>query len=220
MAALMSFSLHAGVRRQNKLEQGLLENNREISALNAELEKLSLTDSLTGVYNRRHFETNAAVEFYKAVRLGVELNMAIIDIDYFKQYNDHFGHQAGDECLVRVADMLKNNFRRSCESVTRYGGEEFIILNQGDDHDNFLKRLQQLSAIIEESRIDNPGSKVSDSITISVGVGSTAKIYCESVDELLRAADGALYLAKGEGRNRVVVSRESNVNRFRAKTRL
>ncbi|NNL07168.1 MAG: GGDEF domain-containing protein [Gammaproteobacteria bacterium] len=216
MAALMSFSLHAGVRRQNKLEQGLLENNREISALNTELEKLSLTDSLTGLYNRRHFEANAGVEFCKTVRLGVDLNLAIIDIDYFKQYNDRFGHQAGDECLVRIADILKNNFRRSSEAVTRYGGEEFIILNQGDDYTNFLKRLEQLSAIIEESRIENPGSKVSDYITISTGVGSTVNIYCESVEELISAADRALYLAKGEGRNRVMEFKESNVNRFRA----
>ena len=88
MIALMSFSIYAGLRRQKKLEQGLLENNREICALNTELEKLSLTDSLTGLYNRRHFEANSATEFYKAERLGINLNIAIIDIDYFKQYND------------------------------------------------------------------------------------------------------------------------------------
>ena len=214
--SLMSFSLYAGLRRQKKLEKGLLENNREICALNTELEKLSLTDSLTGLYNRRHFEANAAAEFSRAGRLGVDLNIAIIDIDYFKQYNDNYGHQAGDECLVRISDILKNRFRRSNETVTRYGGEEFVILNQGDDFTGFVKRLQQLSAEIEKNRLENPGSKVSDSITISAGVASTLNADFDSIDELFRVADRALYLAKGEGRNRVVEFREGNVNRLRA----
>ncbi len=216
MIALMSFSLHAGLRRQKKLEQGLLENNREICALNTELEKLSLTDSLTGLYNRRHFEANSATEFYKAERLGMNLNIAIIDIDYFKQYNDNYGHQAGDECLVRITDILKSRFRRSNETVTRYGGEEFVILNQGDNFTGFVQRLQQLSAEIENNRLENPGSKVSDSITISVGVASTLNADIDSIDELIRDADRALYLAKGEGRNRVVEFKEGDVNRLRA----
>lgn len=214
--ALMSFSLYAGLRRQKKLEQGLLENNREICALNTELEKLSLTDSLTGLYNRRHFEANAAAEFSRAERLGVDLNIAIIDIDYFKQYNDNFGHQAGDECLVRISDILKSRFRRSNETVTRYGGEEFVILNQGDTFTGFVKRLHQLSAEIENNRLENPGSKVSDSITISVGVASTLFADISSIDELFRVADRALYLAKGEGRNRVVEFKQGDVNRLRA----
>jgi diguanylate cyclase (GGDEF)-like protein len=216
MIALMSFSLHAGLRRQKKLEQGLLENNREICALNTELEKLSLTDSLTGLYNRRHFEANSATEFYKAERLGMNLNIAIIDIDYFKQYNDNYGHQAGDECLVRITDILKSRFRRSNETVTRYGGEEFVILNQGDNFTGFVQRLQQLSAEIENNRLENPGSKVSDSITISVGVASTLNADIDSIDELIRDADRALYLAKGEGRNRVVEFKEGDVHRLRA----
>lgn len=213
---LMSFSLYAGLRRQKKLEQGLLENNREICALNTELEKLSLTDSLTGLYNRRHFEANSATEFCRSERLSVDLNIAIIDIDYFKQYNDNYGHQAGDECLVRISDILKSRFRRSNETVTRYGGEEFVILNQGDNSTGFVKRLQQLSDEIERNRIRNPGSKVSDNITISIGVASTLNIDTDSLDGLFRVADRALYLAKGEGRNRVVEFKEGNVNRLRA----
>lgn len=216
MIAMMSFSIYAGLRRQKKLEEGLLENNREICALNTELEKLSLTDSLTGLYNRRHFEANSATEFYKAERLGMNLNIAIIDIDYFKQYNDNYGHQAGDECLVRISDILKNRFRRSNETITRYGGEEFVILNQGDKFPAFVKRLQQLSDEIERNGIRNPGSKVSASITISVGVASTLNADIDSLDGLFRVADRALYLAKGEGRNRVVEFKEGNVNRLRA----
>ena len=211
MTALMILSLLIGVRKQNKLEQDLLENNREISALNEELEKLSLTDSLTGLNNRRYFDINASSEFNKAGRLGILLNIAIIDIDYFKRYNDTYGHQDGDTCLVMIAGILNSYFKRSNETVARYGGEEFVIIYMGDAVNEFTERLEQLSGLIEKSRIEHTGSKIGDYITISAGVASTADVECSSVKELIRAADSALYLAKGGGRNRVVVFSESHL---------
>jgi len=213
MTALMILSLLMGVRKQNKLEQDLLENNREISALNQELEKLSLTDSLTGLNNRRYFDTNASSEFNKAKRLEILLNIAIIDIDYFKRYNDTYGHQDGDACLVKIAEILDNYFKRSNETVARYGGEEFIIMNMGDTVDEFTERLTQLSSLIEKRKIEHTGSRIGECITISVGVASTADIECNSVRELIRASDSALYMAKGGGRNRVVVFSESPMKR-------
>ena len=213
MAALMSLSLLMGVRKQNKLEQDLLENNREIRELNEELEKLSLTDSLTGLNNRRYFDIHAPSEFNKADRLGILLNIAIIDVDYFKRYNDTYGHQYGDACLVKIAGMLNSYFRRSNETVARYGGEEFIIMNMGDSVKEFTERLTELSGFIEQNKIEHAGSRIGDFVTISTGVASTADTVCNSVNELIRASDSALYLAKGEGRNRVVVFSESHLKR-------
>ncbi len=216
MTALMSLSLLIGVRKQNKLDQDLLENNREISELNEELEKLSLTDSLTGLNNRRYFDINAPSEFNKADRLGILLNIAIIDIDYFKRYNDTYGHQDGDTCLKMIAGILNRYFMRSNETVARYGGEEFIIMNMGDSAKEFTERLTGLSSLIEKSKIEHAASKIGDFVTISTGVASTADIECNSVNELIRASDSALYLAKGEGRNRVVVFSESHLKRVTA----
>jgi diguanylate cyclase (GGDEF)-like protein len=155
-------------------------------------------------------EINAPSEYSKASRLDILLNIAILDIDYFKQYNDTYGHQAGDACLVRIADILKNTFRRSNETVARYGGEEFVVMSLGDEDKELIERLEQLSDIVEDSKIEHLGSKVSDNITISGGIASTAYDECYSIEELIRTADSALYMAKGNGRNRVVVFRGSH----------
>ena len=217
ITALMSISLLMGVRRQRSLERSLLENNREIKALNEELEKLSLTDSLTGINNRRYFDIYAPAEFNKAVRLGIVFNISIIDIDYFKQYNDTYGHQSGDACLAKIAGIISSYFRRSSENISRYGGEEFIIMNLGDAPDSFTARLEQLSSAIRETRIEHAGSRIADCVTISAGVASAPGAGCDSVEALVRAADTALYRAKGEGRNRVIVDGESHVKDVVAK---
>lgn len=204
---LMDISLFIAARTKNKLESHLLRNNKKIHELNKDLKKLSITDSLTNLYNRRYLETTARKEFNKAGRLSIPMNIALIDIDYFKLYNDTYGHQAGDECLIKIADTLDKCFMRSNEFAARYGGEEFIVINISDETNAFIERIEKFSNYIHSLKIDHITSKIGHVITVSIGVASTEYTKCKTVEKLILEADKALYDAKDNGRNTVVVSR-------------
>lgn len=168
------------------------------------LESLSLLDALTGIPNRRRFDQALASELKRALRDGTSLSLLMIDIDHFKQYNDYYGHGAGDGCLQRVAAELSQGVVRPSDLVARYGGEEFVVILPETDQASALQIAERLRQRIEKLGLTHASSAAESVVTISVGVATQAKIPENFLPRMLSdAADKALYMAKEGGRNRV-----------------
>ena len=172
----------------------------------AELERLATRDGLTSVANRRSFDETLNTEWRRATREARALSLLMIDVDFFKPYNDAYGHQGGDECLRQVAGAMSNVVKRSSDAVARYGGEEFAILLPATDPPGACIVAERIRAAVEALRLPHSGSTVADHVTVSIGVASVV-VTTEGVPtQLVGAADAALYRAKHEGRNRVVLA--------------
>jgi len=169
--------------------------------LYSETEYLSVSDGLTGLYNRRHFEYNVEREFLRAKRYKSDLSLAIIDIDFFKSVNDTFGHQFGDYVLKELSALLPASFRKT-DMIYRYGGEELTVILTETSLENARIPLDRLRERISQHKFRYNDEETN--VTISVGV-STNFVNIQSERELVESADKALYKAKQEGRNRVVV---------------
>jgi diguanylate cyclase (GGDEF)-like protein len=167
-----------------------------------QLELLSHTDPLTGVGNRRAFDEILTCEFRRALRDGNPLGLIMIDVDFFKSYNDNYGHQQGDHCLKEVASALNKSCNRTTDLVARYGGEEFAVILPNTEHAKQL--AQTLRESVENAAIAHSGSGVADVVTISLGVTTEVPTVDMQLDDLIASADKALYEAKKTGRNRVV----------------
>lgn len=179
------------------------KNDDEVAKLHLELQKLSLRDGLTGISNRRMFDLELEKEWKRAQRNHSALSLIMIDIDYFKKYNDHYGHQQGDNCLKLVAQALKHVSKRSIDCVARYGGEEFVILIPETDADNVKEMGEKCCRAIMELKIPHVESYISNVVTISVGVCTVIPEANVPSSSLVSDADNYLYLAKNNGRNRV-----------------
>ena len=168
------------------------------------LDSLASLDGLTHIPNRRRFDEALKLEWARAAREGTPLALAMLDVDYFKPYNDHYGHGRGDECLRRVADALRTRLQRPADLVARYGGEEFVLLLPDTDAAGALSLAESCRAAVSALRIAHAYSAAADHVTLSVGVAA-ARPPDEGASLLLARADEALYRAKSEGRNRVCV---------------
>ncbi len=187
-----------------------LEYNQRKSYLESlVLENLVRSDALTGLANRDYFAAQLRRAWAHCVREQVPLALAMIDIDHFKQFNDEYGHQAGDRCLKQVAATIGKVCRRPLDLAGRYGGEEFIVMLPGASSDHAHLKLSQLLAAIENLGIAHAGSQVAPHVTVSAGLAHLLPHETErSIAGALQMADEALYSAKRKGRNRVVVARE------------
>ncbi len=165
------------------------------------LEELSMIDGLTHIPNRRYFNDSFARLYRKAVRDHKNLAVMMIDVDYFKPYNDHYGHGKGDECLVKVASALRSALKRPTDLVARYGGEEFVVLLEQVDDAGASLVAEQLRLAVETLHLPHAYSKVADHITISLGGVIKTPHIALSQEALLKTADDALYQAKKQGRN-------------------
>jgi diguanylate cyclase (GGDEF)-like protein len=189
-------------RRAEGLEVLVAERTRQLSEANARLSELSVTDPLTGLANRRALEAHAEGEWRRLARAGGSLVFVMLDVDYFKAYNDSHGHLAGDECLRRVASALRRLAQRPGDLVARYGGEEFACLFVGLEREQTPAHAERLRATIEELGLPHPASGVAPVVTISLGVAWASPAPGGDWREALAAADAALYRAKQRGRNR------------------
>ena len=170
---------------------------------NEYLRELALIDGLTNIANRRAFDKRINLEFYRAKRLKTSLGIIIIDVDFFKNYNDKYGHQAGDECLCKIAAVLQSTLSRSTDLVARYGGEEFICLIPDIDKKNALFIAEKLRGAVENLKIKNTESPVAPVVTVSIGLAIYPDDSCKTYQELIEIADKRLYEAKSKGRNQI-----------------
>ncbi len=177
--------------------------------LSAKLESLSRMDDLTGIANRRTFDESFYIEWHRAIREKNPISLMLIDVDYFKLFNDNYGHVDGDLCLKRIARALKIAIKRPADLVARYGGEEFVIILPNTD--NAVDIAEECREIIEQSKIPHEYSDVSNVITISIGVGACIPDTKADPYNFIKTVDKALYRAKEEGRNRVESAPVSNV---------
>ncbi|MEK1906826.1 MAG: GGDEF domain-containing protein [Pseudomonas sp.] len=183
--------------RQNFLAQGLLQD-------------LAEKDFLTGLLNRRAFSERAERSWRQAQREEQPIALVMMDVDFFKRYNDHYGHAAGDEALRAVAEVIGRYARRPLDSTARYGGEEFVGLWYGLDEADILPILDTLRSEIEALGLVHVQSDVAPVVTLSIGLAWLVPQTHQSLEDGLRLADVALYLAKEQGRNRVVSKRAAN----------
>ncbi|PZN76786.1 MAG: diguanylate cyclase response regulator [Candidatus Methylumidiphilus alinenensis] len=168
------------------------------------LEELSLIDPLTQIPNRRQMDENLENEWKKALRSGKPLSILMIDIDYFKGYNDHYGHGAGDECLCRVAEALSNGVSRSGDMVARYGGEEFAVILPETDLQSALLIAERLRQLVLGLNLPHAASRLEMRVTVSIGCATMdSATGITKAAELLQKADSMLYQAKKMGRNQV-----------------
>lgn len=186
---------------ERKLEQRVAERTAELQRLNTKLETLSFTDSLTGIANRRHFDNVLNQEWQRAQRQNYPLALAILDVDWFKSYNDHYGHPAGDLCLRQIAQTLKATVCRSSDIVARYGGEEFVFITPMTNAAVALDIAQKVVAAISALALPHKDSALG-CVTVSIGVATMLPGITCTPEALLLRADAALYQAKTLGRNR------------------
>ncbi|MGB6008218.1 diguanylate cyclase [Castellaniella sp.] len=184
------------------LEQQVAERTRALVLVNQQLTELSVTDGLTGVSNRRHFDDVLAQEWQRARRGGFPISLLMIDVDWFKRYNDAYGHQAGDAVLQQVAQVLRQTFRRPGDLVARYGGEEFAAILADTDRDAACRLARQVCDHIAQLGLPHEHG-LDGRVTVSIGVAALEVGGQYTAAWLIGQADGALYRAKAAGRNRV-----------------
>lgn len=190
------------IEENNKV---LYDLNQKLIEANEQLEYLSTTDSLTGLLNRRKFDDIIHSKWEESKKNGLPISLIMMDVDSFKQYNDYFGHQLGDDCIISISRSIKALLRINLDYAARYGGDEFIIILTDKRMDQAYLFAENLRKYIEELHIPlNDEGK--DFVTISLGVSSTIPKIESSIQKLILDADQALYQAKSQSRNTVVVS--------------
>ncbi|SDI57110.1 diguanylate cyclase (GGDEF) domain-containing protein [Paraburkholderia steynii] len=188
-----------------QLEIKVQERTAALEEANSKLLSMSMTDAATGIANRRRFDQVLASEWQRAQRTGSSLALAMIDVDWFKHYNDRYGHQAGDECLRSVARILAVQVARVTDLVARYGGEEFAVIAPVTGRDGALPLAQRLCAALESAALPHETSPFGH-LTVSVGVAVAAPAEGGAPEDLMTRADTALYRAKAQGRNQAVLA--------------
>lgn len=197
MEALVGFMFDISERKKIEIERDRLRE---------ELEELSYLDSLTGVANRRMLDQVLEREWMEARRQQQSLSIIMFDIDYFKQYNDSFGHFKGDECLREVAQLLTSSATRARDFVARFGGEEFVLVLPQTDAAAAKTVAQRCFEKLKAADIHHPSSPVAQRITLSCGVATSMPTHTDSLDQFLEQADRALYRAKEGSRNCIQVA--------------
>lgn len=195
------------IKANNLLEQEIETRKVAESKLedaNRELLELSITDKLTEIGNRRHFDNILSTEWNRAQCAGSPLALIMGDVDWFKNFNDIYGHQTGDECLRMVARVFKDNARRESDLVARYGGEEFAALLPCSTAEQAISFAEMLLQGLRELSLPHSGSKYGY-VTISLGIAVVTPATGQKAEDLLKGADGALYMAKNKGRNQYVL---------------
>ena len=216
LIASLSAKNQALLEMNRELEAKIHERTHELAEANTRLAQLAVTDGLTGLYNHRHFHERLALEVERSQRSGLPLSLLVLDVDHFKQFNDAFGHPAGDEVLRQLARVLADT-RRANDVVARYGGEEFAVILVDTAKFTAAKVAERIreracahdfSEGLTLTRLSRTAHAKATQLSVSVGVATFAEDGSDA-EALVRAADTALYAAKRAGRNRVVLYTEA-----------
>jgi diguanylate cyclase (GGDEF)-like protein len=203
-----NLKLQAYAEEVEKTNQELKQIRRQLEEKNRQLERLSALDTLTGVSNRGRFDAVLRQEWRRATREEIPLSLVFCDIDHFKRFNDTYGHQAGDDCLVRVAQAMDEALNRPADVAARYGGEEFVALLVDTDAEGVRTIADRIRAAIEAMRIEHRSSTVVPWLTVSLGIATLRPDSSGSPEDLVELADRACYAAKQAGRNQVFAAHE------------
>ncbi|MDA8403900.1 MAG: diguanylate cyclase [Desulfobacteraceae bacterium] len=206
--------LHARVRsilhfksevdRLREREKHLVETTLQLERANVLLERLSNSDGLTGIPNRRYFDYMFKKLLASGTRLAIPISLLLMDIDNFKLYNDTYGHLAGDDCLKLISGAIHDTIKRESDFIARYGGEEFVIVLFGVEPKTAAELAENIREHIFGLKIPHSASSVSDWVTVSIGVVSCIPEPSVSPEKMIDRADKALYAAKSHGKNQVV----------------
>jgi diguanylate cyclase (GGDEF)-like protein len=210
--SLMIFMIGTLKNRIERRSRELELRTEELELANKQLFILSSLDGLTGISNRRSFEQIFTQEWQRNLNNVTPISLAIIDIDFFKNYNDTYGHQAGDECLKQVAGAIVGRIQRPGDFVARYGGEEFVVLLSNTNTKGAVKAGEEVRKLIEALKIPHAASEVSPFVTVSVGIVSVIPFNDDNYCDFIKKADLALYNAKRRGRNKIHVYKENDSN--------
>jgi diguanylate cyclase (GGDEF)-like protein len=191
---------------QRTLQQQVEAKTKELREANEKLAVVSVQDELTQIYNRRGFNQNAKNAFAVSIRHATPVTLAIIDIDHFKSVNDQWGHSAGDQCIIMVAEEMKKRFKRDSDFVARYGGEEFVVFIAGGDVDVHKRMLEELRINIANHEVYYEDTIIS--ITVSIGAYSIVEDLNITYDKLVSNADKLLYQSKENGRNKLTMEKQ------------
>ncbi len=194
--------------RNTRLQQEITDRERiesDLQKANQELKSLAILDGLTQIANRRRFDEYLYQEWCRMGREQETLSLIMCDVDYFQNYNNTYGHQAGDRCLQKVAQALERSIKRPADLAARYGGEEFAIILPHTNDEGAVQVAESVQAELQKFKIPHINSAVSSYVTISIGVCSTIPNHELTPDRLIAVTDEALYAAKRQGKNRIIV---------------
>jgi diguanylate cyclase (GGDEF)-like protein len=203
LTGLIGRFLILDIRRRTRAEDQLRGTQEQLLSSNRQLELLAMKDALTGLANRRCFDESLAMEARRAKRDGTTLALLMIDIDYFKRYNDTFGHVAGDACLQTVGRALEACVRRPSDLVARYGGEEMGVIMPGTNSDGAAVVAQLILDRLQQENIPHTASPLGR-LSVSIGIATATGSQLDHLQGLIEVADQALYNAKALGRNQFV----------------
>lgn len=187
-----------------KLKQEIFAHQKaevKLLEMNAKLHRFANTDGLTEVANRYCFDRYLEQEWRRSIRDERTLSLILCDVDFFKQYNDLYGHQAGDECLRKVAQAISRAVKRPADLVARYGGEEFVVILPETDRDGAIRVGEEIRSELQKLQIPHERSSVNEYVTLSLGLASMIPTQAASPEQLVAEADARLYEAKNSGRN-------------------
>ena len=208
ISLIANFRMDQDQRRAYFARMREQERNEELSHAVELLGRLSSEDALTQVANRREFDRRLAIEWGRARRDGTPLSLVMVDVDCFKNFNDHYGHQAGDACLQQIARCLRGIAQRPADLVARFGGEEFVVLLPATAEEDAAALAERMRAALIDLQIPHATSRVAPGVTASFGVAAMHPSGSTQPSTLVAAADAALYEAKEKGRNRVAVRQQ------------
>lgn len=191
--------------QRDEAYRALRESQKKLAETNLELLHLVNVDGLTGLANRRHFDESLFIEWKRAARNKSPLAVLMLDIDYFKAYNDTYGHLKGDEALRQVADIIRTSVMRPADQASRYGGEEFVVILPETEEDGAQQLAEEIRVRVEALGIPHGASDTAPNLTLSIGVAGVMPSEAQEPFWLVNCADAALYQAKQGGRNRVRV---------------
>ena len=196
-----AFMLALTGRNFHKAQNQIIMSQIELQATNIQLENLATTDPLTRLPNRRAFQEYYNKEWARHVRSHAIMSLLMIDVDFFKPYNDNYGHNVGDECLVAIANVIKSSLHRPADRVARYGGEEFIVILPETASEGAKEVAERIHATLQERYIRHEYSSIKEYVTVSIGIATRYPKTGEDEKILVVMADRELYKAKAAGRN-------------------